>query len=557
MPHTQDLKHYKQLLEHNQDIQDLLDKIQFDTEHGQIWFEENRMLLIHSGIMGYLRKDLYQMLGYERTKHFFIRCGYQAGMRDAKVTSRLRPNLNEVEAFMAGPQMHGIRGMVQVTVNDLRLSHDQHQFYADFNWLNSFEAEVHLSEFGAADEPACWMLLGYACGYSSYVMGQTIIYQETHCVAKGDDCCRIIGKPLADWENANELIRFMSPDPVSDKIIALQAELNQLKQTIYTDAEADYTMFNAIGESAAYRKVCDLLKKAAGSKVAVLLQGETGVGKEAFARGIHQASQRRQQPFVAVNCACIPPDLIEAELFGVEKGAYTGANQSRAGKFERADGGTIFLDEVIELSPRAQAALLRMLQEGEFERVGDYQTRKVDVRIVAATNEDLEQAVKAGRFRADLFYRLNIFPVQIPPLRERREDIPLLVNHFLKRFENLYGKTLPGLSDKAKNYVMSYEWPGNIRELENLLERATLLTDDQQEIKLSCLFPQLKQQAENSTFPNSIETLLTEDFSLERHEQEIILTAMQRSQQNISEAARLLGISRATLDYRLKKYQIV
>lgn len=557
MPHTQDLKHYKQLLEHNQDIQDLLDKIQFDTEHGQIWFEENRMLLIHSGIMGYLRKDLYQMLGYERTKHFFIRCGYQAGMRDAEVTSRLRPNLNEVEAFMAGPQMHGIRGMVQVTVNDLRLSHDQHQFYADFNWLNSFEAEVHLSEFGAADEPACWMLLGYACGYSSYVMGQTIIYQETHCVAKGDDCCRIIGKPLADWENANELIRFMSPDPVSDKIIALQAELNQLKQTIYTDAEADYTMFNAIGESAAYRKVCDLLKKAAGSKVAVLLQGETGVGKEAFARGIHQASQRRQQPFVAVNCACIPPDLIEAELFGVEKGAYTGANQSRAGKFERADGGTIFLDEVIELSPRAQAALLRMLQEGEFERVGDYQTRKVDVRIVAATNEDLERAVKAGRFRADLFYRLNIFPVQIPPLRERREDIPLLVNHFLKRFENLYGKTLPGLSDKAKNYVMSYEWPGNIRELENLLERATLLTDDQQEIKLSCLFPQLKQQAENSTSPNSIETLLTEDFSLERHEQEIILTAMQRSQQNISEAARLLGISRATLDYRLKKYQMV
>ncbi|WP_411684455.1 phenol degradation transcriptional regulator MobR [Acinetobacter indicus] len=557
MPHTQDLKHYKQLLEHNQDIQDLLDKIQFDTEHGQIWFEENRMLLIHSGIMGYLRKDLYQMLGYERTKHFFIRCGYQAGMRDAEVTSRLRPNLNEVEAFMAGPQMHGIRGMVQVTVNDLRLSHDQHQFYADFNWLNSFEAEVHLSEFGAADEPACWMLLGYACGYSSYVMGQTIIYQETHCVAKGDDCCRIIGKPLADWENANELIRFMSPDPVSDKIIALQAELNQLKQTIYTDAEADYTMFNAIGESVAYRKVCDLLKKAAGSKVAVLLQGETGVGKEAFARGIHQASQRRQQPFVAVNCACIPPDLIEAELFGVEKGAYTGANQSRAGKFERADGGTIFLDEVIELSPRAQAALLRMLQEGEFERVGDYQTRKVDVRIVAATNEDLEQAVKAGRFRADLFYRLNIFPVQIPPLRERREDIPLLVNHFLKRFENLYGKTLPGLSDKAKNYVMSYEWPGNIRELENLLERATLLTDDQQEIKLSCLFPQLKQQAENSTSPNSIETLLTEDFSLERHEQEIILTAMQRSQQNISEAARLLGISRATLDYRLKKYQMV
>ena len=316
-------------------------------------------------------------------------------------------------------------------------------------------------------------------------------------------------------------------------------------------------MFAAIGESVAYRKVCDLLKKAAGSKVAVLLQGETGVGKEAFARGVHEGSQRKAEPFVAVNCACIPPDLIEAELFGVEKGAFTGASQTRIGKFERAHRGTIFLDEVIELSPRAQAALLRMLQEGEFERVGDQQTRKVDVRIVAATNEDLDQAVKNGKFRADLYYRLNIFPVMIPPLRERREDIPLLISHFLARFENMYDKTLKGLSDKAKNFVMKYEWPGNIRELENLLERATLLTDHQQEIKLDSLFPQLKEQdvvAEPANRFTNVEDLFTEDFSLEQLEQKIIRTAMDKSRQNISEAARLLGLSRATLDYRLKKF---
>ena len=554
MPQANNVKLYKQILEQHTDIQDLLDKIVFDSKHGQIWFDENRMLLMHTSMMGYLRKDLHQMLGLERTKHFFIRCGYQAGMRDAEVTSILRPNLNEAEAFMAGPQMHGIRGMVQVDVNELQLSHDLKQFYADFNWLNSFEAEVHLSEFGPSEEPACWMLFGYACGYSSFVMGQTIIYQEIQCVAKGDECCRIIGKPLQEWENSDELIRFMSPDPVSDEIIALQAELNELKKNIYTDAENDYALFNAIGESAAYRKVCDLLIKAAGSKVAVLLQGETGVGKEAFARGIHENSQRNTSPFVAVNCACIPPDLIESELFGVEKGAFTGATQTRIGKFERADQGTIFLDEVIELSPRAQAALLRMLQEGEFERVGDTKTRKVDVRIVAATNEDLQQAVKDGRFRADLYYRLNIFPVMIPPLRERREDIPLLINHFLGRFENLYDKTLKGLSDKAKNFVMKYEWPGNIRELENLLERATLLTDHQQEIKLSSLFPQLDEQEQASSSDyDHVDALFTEQFSLEKYEQQIIRTAMQKSGQNISEAARILGISRATLDYRLKK----
>ncbi|WOE40971.1 phenol degradation transcriptional regulator MobR [Acinetobacter chinensis] len=556
MPKAKDVKVYKQILEQNKDIQDLLDKIIFDTEHGQIWFDENRMLLMHTSILGYLRKDLFNMLGLERTKHFFIRCGYQAGMRDAEVTSKLRPNLNEAEAFMAGPQMHGIRGMVQVDVNELHLSHDQKEFYADFNWLNSFEAEVHLSEFGASEEPACWMLLGYACGYSSFVMGQTIIYQETHCVAQGDEHCRIIGKPLSEWENSDELIRFMSPDPVSDEIIALQAELNELKKNIYTEAESDYTMFAAIGESVAYRKVCDLLKKAAGSKVAVLLQGETGVGKEAFARGVHEGSQRKAEPFVAVNCACIPPDLIEAELFGVEKGAFTGASQTRIGKFERAHRGTIFLDEVIELSSRAQAALLRMLQEGEFERVGDQQTRKVDVRIVAATNEDLEQAVKNGKFRADLYYRLNIFPVMIPPLRERREDIPLLISHFLARFENMYDKTLKGLSDKAKNFVMKYEWPGNIRELENLLERATLLTDHQQEIKLDSLFPQLKEQdvvAQPANSFTNVEDLFTEDFSLEQLEQKIIRTAMLKSRENVSEAARMMGISRATLEYRLKK----
>lgn len=553
MTQAKNVRMGKHLFNVDKGVQDLVNKIIFDTEHGQIWFDETRMLLMHTSFLGVLRQDLFQMLGLERTKHFFIRCGYQAGMRDAEVTSKLRPNLNEIEAFMAGPQMHGIRGMVQVEVNDLHLSHDLKEFYADFNWFNSVEAEVHLTEFGASDEPSCWMLLGYACGYTSFVMGQTIIYQETHCVAKGDDYCRIIGRPLGEWENSDELIRFMSPDPVSDEIIALQAELNELKKNIYTEAESDYTMFDAIGESPSYRKVCDLLKKAAGSKVAVLLQGETGVGKEAFARGVHEGSQRNAEPFVAVNCACIPPDLIEAELFGVEKGAFTGASQTRIGKFERAHRGTIFLDEVIELSPRAQAALLRMLQEGEFERVGDQQTRKVDVRIVAATNEDLEQAVKDGKFRADLYYRLNIFPVMIPPLRERREDIPLLISHFLARFENMYDKTLKGLSDKAKSFVMKYEWPGNIRELENLLERATLLTEHQQEIKLDSLFPQIEQNTGENCEKLDLYEMIQDGFCLENHERQLIFIAMQKVNNNVSEAARILGISRPALDYRLKK----
>ena len=484
---------------------------------------------------------------------FFIRLGYQAGLKDAEVTTKMRPGLNEEQAFMAGPQMHGIRGMVQVSANQLILNQKKKQFYADLNWHNSFEADVHVEQFGLSHEPSCWMLLGYACGYSSFATGMTIIYQEVECKACGREHCRIIGKPLNEWENADELIQFMSPEPIEKELIALQSELFELKKSIYSTSKNDYSMFSSVGQSAAYQQVCDLLKKAAGAKVSILLQGETGVGKEAFARGVHELSQRKEHAFVAVNCASIPPELIESELFGVEKGAFTGAHQSRLGKFERAHNGTIFLDEVIELSPRAQAALLRILQEGEFERVGDSQTRQLDVRVITATNEDLEQAVKAGRFRADLYYRLNIFPVQIPPLRERREDLPLLVEHFLKRFEKMYGKHIQGVSEKATAFMQSYAWPGNIRELENLLERAVLLTEDQQLIKLNALFPQMQShdavEAQDSA---DLDILLRDGFNLERHEQQLIQTAMQKAKHNVSEAARLLGISRAALDYRLK-----
>ena len=540
---------------HPQEIHDLLSKLHFDTERGQIWFDEYRMLLMHTSIMGYLRKDLANMIGMERTKRFFIRLGYQAGLKDAEVTTKMRPGLIEEQAFMAGPQMHGIRGMVQVSANQLILNQKKKQFYADLNWHNSFEADVHVEQFGLSHEPSCWMLLGYACGYSSFAKGMTIIYQEVECKACGREHCRIIGKQLSEWENADELIQFMSPEPMEQELIALQAELYELKKSIYATSKNDYSMFSSVGQSAAYQRVCDLLKKAAGAKVSILLQGETGVGKEAFARGVHELSQRKEHAFVAVNCAAIPPELIESELFGVEKGAFTGAHQSRLGKFERAHGGTIFLDEVIELSPRAQAALLRVLQEGEVERVGDSQTRHIDVRVIAATNEDLEQAVKAGRFRADLYYRLNIFPVQIPPLRERREDLPLLVAHFLKRFEKMYDKQIQGVSEKATNFMQSYAWPGNIRELENLLERAVLLTEDQQLIKLNALFPQMhSDHTVDEQDSVDLDTLLTEGFDLEQHEQQLIITAMQKAKHNVSEAARLLGISRAALDYRLKKY---
>ena len=243
-----------------------------------------------------------------------------------------------------------------------------------------------------------------------------------------------------------------------------------------------------IGVSQGFRAAFELLKSAADSAITVLLLGETGVGKEMFARWLHDNGPRAKGPFIAVNCAAIPHDLIEAELFGVEKGAYTGAQLARAGRFERAHGGTLFLDEAGDLPLAAQVKLLRALQTGEIERLGSEQVAKVDVRIVAATNVNLQQAMQAGKFRSDLFYRLNTFPITIPPLRERTADIPALIQRFVEKYGELYRKKLRGLTDKAMRAVLSHPWPGNIRELENAIERGVLLAPDNGPIEAQHLF---------------------------------------------------------------------
>jgi transcriptional regulator with PAS, ATPase and Fis domain len=271
---------------------------------------------------------------------------------------------------------------------------------------------------------------------------------------------------------------------------------------------------------------------------------------------------------VAVNCAAIPNDLIESELFGVQKGAFTGAQQSRPGRFERADGGTLFLDELGDLSPSAQVKLLRVLQTGEVERLGDDKTRKVNVRLVAATNVNLQQAIAEGRFRADLYYRLATYPVAIPPLRERKPDIPILVGSLLEKYAPTYNKTLNGVTDRAMQALMAYNWPGNVRELENLVERAVLLAPSGGQIELEHLFagsapppPQgvaVDRQgqvgnAEEARREQLYDTLFDDGFDLQAHETRLLELAVRRANGNLTHAARLLGITRRQLAYRLKQ----
>jgi two-component system response regulator HydG len=330
-----------------------------------------------------------------------------------------------------------------------------------------------------------------------------------------------------------------------------------------------------VGVSSAFKSACHMLSRVAPTQATVLFTGESGVGKEMFATMLHRISPRKARPFVALNCAAIPETLIESELFGVERGAFTGATVSRPGRFERADGGTLFLDEIGTLSLVSQGKLLRALQEGEIERVGGSRTIKVDVRVVAATNVDLQAEVKAGRFREDLYFRLDVFPLHLPPLRERREDIPLLLNHFLHRYNRRHGRRVQGYTHRLVKALLSYDFPGNIRELQNLVERGVINADDSGVIDVPHMLRREQLQdasllsigsAGNLATPREasapaadasslLDRLLEPGqgtISLEEVEHRLIDDAVARAGGNLSAAARLLGLTRAQLAYRLK-----
>ncbi len=560
---------YKPNLQYT-DFKDLTDQIQFHSNEGKIWFGEQRVLLMSLASLAAFRREIVNSMGVERAKGFFLRLGYTSGVKDAELARKLRPDSDDIDTFLAGPQLHALKGMVKVIPHELDLDRETGVLHGILEWENSWEVEICKTELGQMDEPACWVLLGYACAYSSSFMGREIIFQEISCRGCGDEKCIIEGRPAEEWENAEAFSRYFKDDPLIEELYDLQEQLTSLRSSLHKQQGQYY----GIGQSPSYNRVCRMIDKAAQGKVSVLLLGETGVGKEVIARSVHQRSERSEDPFVAVNCAAIPPDLTEAELFGVEKGAYTGANQSREGRFERANGGTIFLDEVVELTPRAQATLLRVLQEGELERVGDNKTRKVNVRVIAATNESLEQAVEEGRFRADLFYRLNVFPVKIPPLRERLEALPLLVEHFLEKFHAQYNKRTLGLSDKALELCLAYHWPGNIRELENVIERGVILTDNNETISQEALFvtpPEVNpagivrvDEEGNITTGDSgteqtdwPEQIFAQQISLDQVEGILMQKAMEEANQNVSKAARLLGLTRPALAYRLKKAGIL
>jgi Nif-specific regulatory protein len=335
-------------------------------------------------------------------------------------------------------------------------------------------------------------------------------------------------------------------------IETIRIEKEQLKTEnirLKSELENRYSFTNFIGNSNKMREVLQMISQVSSSSATVLIRGESGTGKELVANSIHYNSERNKKPFIKINCAAIPENLIESELFGHEKGAFTGASHLKKGKFEIADQGTIFLDEIGNMSLSAQVKLLRVLQEKEFERVGGYKPIKTDVRIVAATNSNLEEMVRQGRFRDDLYFRLNVFPIYLPSLRMRKTDIILLADHFLEKYGTLHKKDIKRISTPAIDMMMEYHWPGNVRELENCMERAVILCNEGA-IHSYHLPATLQTGTKTKTLPQSLED------AVGRLEKEILMDALKNTKGNINKAAKLIGITVRKFSYKAEHYGI-
>jgi len=354
---------------------------------------------------------------------------------------------------------------------------------------------------------------------------------ETAIAALKNGAYDYVNKPLDPDEIAHLVAKAMSHRQT-------QQENIRLKETVADLAHPA----DIIGQSAAMKRVFEAIETVSPTDATVLITGESGTGKELVARAIHAASNRRYHPMVAIHCGALTETLLESELFGHEKGAFTGAQYRKKGKFEIAEGGTVFLDEIGDISLKTQTDLLRVLQEREIVRVGGNQTIKVDFRIVAATNKDLEKLIEEGKFRPDLFYRLNVFHIELPPLRERREDIPPLVDHFVRKFNKEMNKRITRITTSAMNLLQQYSWPGNVRELENAVERAMVVAQE----------PDIKEQDFTLKSRNGLS--LNGPRSLDDVEKDHILRVLEDCGGNQTRAAEVLGIDRVTLHHKLKKY---
>ena len=569
------------------EIRDLAEQLHFSPSEGRIWLSDRRMLLIHAEAFTALRQELVESFGPDAARGLLTRIGYIAGCRDAELAWKIRGASDSlVDVWIAGAQLHSLEGVVHTEIVRGDIDSKSGKCFVEFLWKNSVESEAQVQLYGLGSEPSCWMGVGYSSGFLSTCMGKRVLVREVECRSMGAAHCRAIAKPANEWDNPEDDLKYFEPrqpdksrpTPASS---AKARSQRQVAQNIPAKNAAGAS--DIVGASASFNAILHKIHRVAPTNATILLLGESGVGKSRFAREAQKYSKRSQSPFIEVNCAAIPEQLIESELFGVERGAFSGATEARAGRFEIADGGTLFLDEIATLSPTAQGKLLRVLQNGELERLGSTKTLHINVRVIAATNENLQKAVKEGRFREDLFYRLNVFPILIPPLRERKDDLPVLLEYCIDKFSKFHERHVTGVTSRALQAILSYSWPGNIRELENVIERGLILADDgspldilhlfsvdgsfesQEVMSLSDMGSLVSKSLQNSWGEPSpsaevtnLENLAKEmirkgNATLSDIEDAFVLAAISEAGGNISKAAQLLHVTRNQMDYRVKK----
>jgi DNA-binding NtrC family response regulator len=529
---------------HPRHLTELLD---FRPDQGIIRLHEQRVVILSAAAMGLLRKELVDTLGVETARRLLLRFGFADGYHDA-VNLRGRSQWRSpLDGLRAGAMLHTLEGIVR----------------EDVIWHDSYEAEQHVHHYGTSPAPVCWSLVGYTSGYVSACLGREIYFRETTCAGQGARRCGVIGRDADGWGAEIDAIRadFRAAalgqevqrlhDAVGRRSRELdrrerllerrERELNLLRERVGRHAASRHF----VAGSQAMQDVLELAARVAPLDTTVLVCGESGTGKEFVVRLIHDQSPRAAAPFVSINCAALTETLLESELFGHVRGAFTGAVRDKAGLFEVAGAGTLFLDEIGEMAPTLQAKLLRALQEREIRRVGAERSIKVQARVVAATNRDLRAAVDAGTFREDLYFRLGAFVITVPPLRDRREDIPPLVHHFLTRAASKMKKDVRSVSSEAMTALMQYHWPGNVRELEHAVERAVILANDAS-VRIRDLPPEVTRKDRSRPGDDTLDLREQERASIER--------ALERFGGNRRKAAAALKISTVTLWRKMKAY---
>jgi DNA-binding NtrC family response regulator len=527
---------------------------------------EQRVVLLSAAAMGLFRKELIDTLGSDTARRLFLRFGYADGYHDA-VSLRDRSKWSTpLEGLHAGIVLHRLEGIVRAEITELEHDAEAGRFHEEVLWHDSYVAEQHVHHYGKASAPVCWSLVGYASGYASACVGHEVYFRERECLAQGAAQCTVIGKDADSWgddiealredfqggslgrevERLREVVhrRLQDVDRRERLVAKRERELNLLRERVARHAASQ----QFIAGSPVMQDVLELAARVAPLDTTVLVYGQSGTGKEFIVRMIHDQSPRAAGPFVSINCAALTETLLESELFGHVRGAFTGAVRDKAGLFEVAGSGTLFLDEIGEVAPTVQAKLLRALQEREIRRVGAERTIKVNARVVAATNRDLRAAVEAGTFREDLYFRLGAFVITVPPLRDRREDIPPLVHDFVRRAAARVKKDVENVSPDAMTALMHYDWPGNVRELEHAIERAVIVARGTS-LRLRELPPEISQKSGRHVPGDSLDLPALERAAVER--------ALERFRGNRREAADALKISTVTLWRRMKQYGLL